>query len=160
MALQLWFLRHGEAEPHDARPDPDRRLTARGEEQSRAAGSALAALEISFQLVLSSPRVRALETARLACEKLAHERVVIDASLSGGFSLDDALGLAAAAGDDRRVLFVGHNPDFEQVVHDLCGATVDLKKGAVAGLRMRGPRQGELVVLLRPRELRVIAQAR
>jgi phosphohistidine phosphatase len=38
MAQQLWFLRHGEAEPHGARPDPERRLTPRGEEQSRAAG--------------------------------------------------------------------------------------------------------------------------
>ncbi len=80
MAQQLWFLRHGEAEPHDARPDPDRRLTLRGEEQSRAAGRALAALEISFQLVLSSPRVRALDTARLACEALDSDEVVIDAS--------------------------------------------------------------------------------
>jgi len=160
MALQLWFLRHGEAEPHDARPDPDRRLTERGEEQSRAAGRALAALEISFQLVLSSPRVRSLDTARLACEELGCERVVINGSLSGGFSLDDALELAAAAGEDKRVLFVGHNPDFEQVLHDLCGADVDMKKGAVAGVRMRGSRRGELLVLLRPRELSLIAQTR
>jgi phosphohistidine phosphatase len=160
MAQQLWFLRHGEAEPHDARPDPDRRLTERGEEQSRVAGRALAALGISFQLVLSSPRVRALDTARLACEELGHERVVIDESLSSGFSLDDALALAAAAGEDKRVLFVGHNPDFEQVVHDLCGGEVDMKKGGVAGLRMRTSRRGELLVLLRPRELTRIAQSR
>ena len=57
MAEQLWILRHGEAEPHDARPDPQRRLTERGEGQSRAAGRALAALELTFQLVATSPRV-------------------------------------------------------------------------------------------------------
>ena len=159
MAQQLWLLRHGEAEPHDARPDADRRLTERGEEQSRVAGQALAALGIPFQLVVSSPRVRALDTARLACESLGHERVVIDDSLSSDFALEDALDLAAGAGDDKRVLLVGHNPDFEQVVHDLTGAAVDLKKGGVAGVRMTGNRRGELLVLLRPRELRLIAAA-
>ncbi len=157
MAQQLWFLRHGEAEPHDARPDCDRRLTARGEEQSRAAGRALATLGISFQLVLSSPRLRALDTARMACEALDSDEVVIDASLSSGFDVDDAVGLAAAAGDDRRLLFVGHNPDFVQVVHDLTGGDVDMKKGGVAAVRMRGRRRGELLVLLRPREISLIA---
>lgn len=151
MASQLWFLRHGEAEPHDARPDAERRLTERGERQSRAAGRALAALELEFQLVVTSPRVRANDTAVLACESLGCEPVV-DERLSGGFELDDALELAHAAGDDKRVLFVGHNPDFPQILLDLTGGRVEMKKGAVAGVRVRG-RRGELIVLLRPREL-------
>lgn len=156
MAQQLWFLRHGEAEPHDARPDADRRLTERGEVQSSAAGRALNALEITFQLVLTSPRIRALDTARLACQELGSD-FVIDEALSSGFGAGDALELAAAGGGDRRVLFVGHDPDFTQVVHDLTGARVDLKKGGVAGVRMQGSRRGELLVLLRPRELALIA---
>jgi phosphohistidine phosphatase len=151
MAQQLWFLRHGEAEPHGARPDPERRLTARGEEQSRAAGRALAALELSFQLVVTSPRVRALDTAKLACEALGCEPIV-DERLSSGFDVDDALELAAAAGEDKRVLFVGHNPDFVQIVGDLTGATIELKKGGIAAVRRHGHR-GELIVLLRPREI-------
>ena len=154
MAQQLWFLRHGEAEPHDARPDPQRRLTPRGEEQSRAAGRALAGFGLSFQLVLTSPLVRALDTARLACEALGGEPVV-DEALGSGFDVDAALELAAAAGADKRVLFVGHNPDFEQVVGELTGATIDLKKGGVAAVRRHG-RRGELIALLRPRELKRI----
>ena len=153
MAQQLWFLRHGEAEPHDARPDADRRLTERGEEQSRAAGQALAALEIVFQLVVTSPRIRALDTARLACLQLGSD-FVVDDTLSSEFSVDDALELAA--GEDQRVLFVGHDPDFTQAVRDLTGARVDLKKGGVAGVRMQGKR-GELLVLLRPREIALLA---
>ena len=155
MAQQLWFLRHGEAEPHGARPDPERRLTPRGEEQSRAAGRALAALELSFQLVVTSPRVRALDTARLACEALGVEPIV-DESLSSGFDVEDALELAAAAGEAKRVLFVGHNPDFVEIVGDLTGGTIDLKKGGVAAVRRHG-RRGELIVLLRPREIERIA---
>ncbi len=151
MAQQLWFLRHGEAEPHGARPDPERRLTPRGEEQSRAAGRALAALELNFQLVVTSPRVRALDTARLACEALGCEHVV-DEALSSGFDVHGALELAAAAGEDKRVLFVGHNPDFAEIVGDLTGAAIELKKGGIAAVRRHGHR-GELIALVRPREI-------
>jgi phosphohistidine phosphatase len=151
MAIQLWFLRHGEAEPHDARPDRDRRLTARGEEQSRAAGRAMAALELTFQLAVTSPRVRALDTLRLACESLACEAVVHE-PLSSDFHAGDAIELARAAGADKRVLLCGHNPDFEQVLHDLAGARLHLKKGAIAAVRLDGHR-ATLLVLLRPREI-------
>jgi len=157
MAQQLWFLRHGEAEPHGARPDSERRLTARGEEQSRAAGRALVALELAFQLVVSSPRVRALDTARLACEILGGEPIV-DEALASGFDVHGALELAAAAGEHKRVLFVGHNPDFAQIVGDLTCAAIELKKGGIAGVRRRGHR-GELIVLMRPRELERITSA-
>lgn len=156
MAAQLWFLRHGEAEPHGARPDEQRRLTKRGETQSRAAGRALAALQLSFQLVATSPRVRSLDTARLACVELGVEAVVHE-PLSSGFELDDTVELLHAAGPDKRLLIVGHNPDFEQVVHDLTGARVDLKKGGIAGVRLRTPRHGELLALMRPREITRIA---
>ena len=152
MAAQLWLLRHGEAEPHGARPDEQRRLTARGEEQSRAAGRALVALEVAFQLVATSPRVRALDTARLACEVLGGEPVVHE-PLSFGFDVAEASELMLAAGADKRVLVVGHNPDFEQVVHDLTGARIALKKGGLAAVRLDGARRGTLLALLRPREL-------
>jgi phosphohistidine phosphatase len=50
------------------------------------------------------------------------------------------------------VLVVGHEPDFSQVVHDLTGARTDVKKGGIVGLRTEGA-HGELIVLLRPREI-------
>jgi phosphohistidine phosphatase len=149
---QLWLLRHGEAEPHGARPDEERELTRRGRDQSLAAGRALAALELTFQMVFTSPKVRALETARLACQSLGGEPVVHE-PLRSGFDAGEALVLLHAAGPDRRVLLVGHDPDFTQVVHDLTGARVDLKKGGVAGIRLGHGARGELVALLRPREL-------
>src|SRR6058998_2454301 len=115
MARQLWLLRHGEAEPHGGASDDDRRLTERGEGQSRAAGRALAALEIAFQAVYTSPKVRARQTAALACDGLGCEAVE-HAPLREGFTAHDALELLHA---DERILVVGHEPDFSQVVHDL-----------------------------------------
>ncbi len=155
MPRQLWLLRHGEAEPHGSRPDADRRLTPRGEAQARAAGSALAALGLEFDLVLTSPRVRARETARLAGEALGVEPADHEA-LSSGFDADEARALLAGHGEDARVLVVGHEPDLSTAVHDLTGGTVQMKKGGVAGVRV-GPGAGELLALLRPRELARVA---
>lgn len=149
MARQLWLLRHGEAVPHDG-DDDARALTERGREQSRAAGRALAALDVAVHVCLTSPKVRARETAELACAELGIEPVE-HAPLRAGFDAGDALELLAGE-PDQRVLVVGHEPDFSQVVHDLTGARVQLKKGGVAGVRMDGG-DGELIVLLRPREL-------
>ncbi len=152
MAQQLWLLRHGEAEPKSARDDRARRLTPRGEGQSRAAGRALAALGLAFGLVVTSPKVRALDTARLACAELGLEPVV-DEVLADDFSRRDALALAHAVRDGGHLLLVGHNPDLPQVVHDLTGARVELKKGGLAAVELTGSARGELVALLRPREL-------
>jgi phosphohistidine phosphatase len=157
MARKLWLLRHGEAEPHDSAPDADRRLTPRGEAQSRTAGRALAALGLEFQMVFTSPKVRARETARLVCEELTAEPIDHE-PLAEGFAASDALELMAAAGDDKRILLVGHEPDFSQVVHDLTGGRIALKKGGVAGIAFDGT-SGHLVALLRPRELDRIAGA-
>ena len=68
-----------------------------------------------------------------------------------GFDAEEALALVQAAGEDRRILLVGHEPDFSQVVYDLTGARIDLKKGGVAGVHIAGA--SELIALLRPREL-------
>jgi phosphohistidine phosphatase len=157
VAQQLWFLRHGEAEPHDAGPDDERELTERGREQSITAGIALGALELTFQFAFTSPKVRAAQTAELACDHLGIEPLEHE-PLRSGFDADEALTLLHAAGDDRRLLLVGHDPDFSQVVHDLTGARIDLKKGGVAGVRIEGG-GSELIALLRPRELDRIAEA-
>jgi phosphohistidine phosphatase len=64
------MLRHAEAVPHGTKPDADRELTPRGRQQAGAAGAALAALGEVFAACYSSPKVRARETAELACAHL------------------------------------------------------------------------------------------
>jgi phosphohistidine phosphatase len=79
------------------------------------------------------------------------------ASLADGFDRDDAWELLLGHEDDARVLAVGHEPSFSQVVLDLTGARVDFKKGGVAAIRMSRT-SAELIVLLRPRELEALAR--
>jgi phosphohistidine phosphatase len=140
----IWFLRHGDAE--DGSDDFARKLTEKGRRQSRDAGAALDALGVELDVCLSSPRVRARETAELACEYLDVE-IAIEERLQGGHF--DALDLAARLDD---VLLVGHEPDFSDAVAALTGARIDMKKGGLAGVE-----DGELKVLLRPKESKLIA---
>jgi phosphohistidine phosphatase len=153
VAQQLWLLRHGEAVPHESKPDPERELTPRGERQSLAAGKGLARLGLEFAACYASPKVRALDTARLACEALNVEPEVRDV-LENGFGADDARELLLEHEADARILVVGHEPSFSQVLYDLTGGRVDFKKGGVAAVRM----PSELIVLLRPRELESLAR--
>jgi phosphohistidine phosphatase len=152
---QLWLLRHGEAVPHESKPDFERELTPRGERQSTAAGAAMARLGLEFAACYTSPLVRAVGTAELACEPLnvtPEKRDVV----GKGFNAEAVNELLAEHADGERILVVGHNPSFEQVVLDLTGARIDFKKGGVAAVRMTAGR-GELLALMRPRELESLA---
>jgi phosphohistidine phosphatase len=143
----IYLLRHGDAEEGDG-DDAARRLTEKGERQARAAGRALAALDTELAACLTSPKLRAAETAGLACEPLGLEPVNADELRGGRF---DALGVAAGRGD---VLLVGHEPDFSEEVARLTGAKVKLRKGGLAVID-----GSTLQALLRPRDLAAIAAA-
>jgi phosphohistidine phosphatase len=140
----LWLLRHADAA--EGAPDDERPLTERGIQQAEAAGQALKQLGVKLDACLSSPKLRALQTAQLACAPLGVE-VTVDRRLAGEpFDINDLV----AGFDD--VLLVGHDPSFTLTLHDLTGAQARMKKGGLAGIA-----KGELVVLMRPTELGAIA---
>lgn len=142
----LWLLRHAEAA--EGEPDDERPLTERGCRQAEAAGLALAHLGVQIDACLSSPKLRAVQTAERACEPLGIE-VALEPALGGEpFDLHE---LTAGRGE---VLLVGHDPSFSLLLHDLTGAQARMKKGGLAAIS-----KGELLVLLRPPELAAIAAA-
>jgi phosphohistidine phosphatase len=143
----IFFLRHGDAEDANG-DDAARRLTPKGERQARDAGRALAALGAELDACLTSPRVRAAETARLACAALPGLEPELTAALSGGAF--DARSLAAGRGD---VLFVGHEPDLSDQLARLTGARAKMRKGGLAIVD-----GSTLQALLRPADLRLIAK--
>jgi phosphohistidine phosphatase len=141
----IYLLRHGDAED-GAGDDSARRLTPKGERQGRVAGEALASLGAGIETCLTSPKVRAAQTARLVCEALGLEPEPATELRGGGF---DALGLAAGRGE---VLMVGHEPDLSAEVARLTGANVRLRKGGLAIVD-----GSTLAALLRPTDLKRIA---
>lgn len=143
----IWLLRHAEAE--DSSPDAERRLTAAGEEQARAAGAALAVLGVRLDACLTSPRVRARDTARLVCEALGGATATEEEALAGGpFDAREV-----ALGHGESVLLVGHEPDFSAAVLRATGAQVRMPKAGLAAID-----RGELKLLLRPAELKALAK--
>ncbi|MGC1166206.1 MAG: histidine phosphatase family protein [Solirubrobacterales bacterium] len=142
----IYLLRHGDADAGDG-DDAARQLTPKGERQARAAGKALFALQAEIESCLSSPKLRAAETAGLACEPLGIEPDTVSELRGGDF---DAPALAAGRGS---ILLVGHEPDFSNEVARLTGARAKLRKGGVAIVD-----GSTLLALLRPADLAAIAR--
>ncbi len=114
--MRLYLVRHAEA----ARGEPDhlRPLTAPGRDAARALGARLAAEGARPDVVLSSPLLRALETAAelaraLGCAVEADER------LAPGATVETVR--AAVAGRGPEVVVVGHQPDCGHVAAELGG---------------------------------------
>ena len=129
-------------------PDDERPLTEKGMRQARAAGAALARLGEHLDNCLSSPKLRAMQTAELACESLGVE-VSREPALGGEpIEVED---LTAGRGN---VLLVGHDPSISLLLHDLTGTHARMKKGGLAAVN-----KGELVAYLRPVDLAAIAFA-
>jgi phosphohistidine phosphatase len=143
----LWLLRHAEAA--DGLPDDQRPLTERGMRQATDAGLALARMGTTIDVCLTSPKLRALQTAQLACDPLGLTPTIEPALSGEPFNVHE---LTAGLGE---VLLVGHDPSFSLTLHDLTGAQSRMRKGGLAGIA-----KGELVTLLRPAELSAIAAAR
>lgn len=141
------MLRHGDAA--DGSPDAERPLTEKGRGQAEAAGRALAALGVELDACVTSPKVRARDTAALACNALGIDPRE-DRRLEGGpFDPRDV-----ADGLGEQVLLVGHEPDFSMAVNRMTGAQVRMRKGGIAAID-----RGELIALLRPAELALLARA-
>ncbi len=143
----IYLLRHGDAEDGNG-DDAVRRLTAKGERQAKAAGRALARMEAEIDVCLTSPRVRAADTAKLACQAFGVEPEIAEELRGGPF---DSLDLGAGRGN---VLLVGHEPDFSGEVARLTSAKVKLRKGGLAIVD-----GSTLVALLRPKDLAAIASS-
>jgi phosphohistidine phosphatase len=143
----IWLLRHGDAEEGGGKPDDERELTDKGRDQSRYAGLALKELGVRLDACLSSPKLRAKQTAELACEPLAVE-VEPDERLAGGDF--DPLELAAGRGE---VMLVGHEPDFSGAVALVTGSRIKFKKGGIAAID-----DHLLHALYRPKDLERMAR--
>lgn len=142
----IYLLRHGDAESDEGAGDAARELTEKGRAQSDAAGRAISRLAFGIDVCLTSPRVRARDTALLTCRHLDLEPEICRPLADGCF---DTLELVAGRGN---VMLVGHEPDLSSEVARLTGSRVKLKKGGLAALELH-----TLRILLRPAELAAIA---
>lgn len=128
--MQLYFLRHGEADwPHWTKPDDERPLTDFGKKEVRQVGKFLNRLGVKPDLIVTSPLPRALQTAEVAAEVLK-TKLRQDEALEPGFGISE-LGTVLKRHPSKVLMLVGHEPDFSSVISALTGAFVKLSKAGL-----------------------------
>ena len=153
--MDLILLRHGKAEDRNSGGDSARALVEKGHQQARRAAKLLMASEMLPEIVLTSPLVRARQTADVFCETSGVPGAVIQGWLACGMSPELAIRELAAFQDFKRVAIVGHEPDFSSLIEwvlGVSGGSVEVKKASLACLRVRPPtRHGTLRFLIPPK---------
>lgn len=163
--MRVYFLRHGIAvEPDEWRGrDFDRPLTREGIARMEREARAVAGLSLDLDVIVTSPLLRARQTAEIVAERLKlRERLVEDERLGNGFDVKSCAAILAAHEDAESVMLVGHEPSFSTTVGQLAGgAYVEIKKGALAGLELSGPdsARGTLICLIPPKVLAALGKA-
>jgi phosphohistidine phosphatase len=162
--MEIYAVRHGIAidrEDPKCPPDPERYLTEEGIEKTKRVAAAVAALGASPDLLLSSPYVRAMQTAEIFASALDYSKQKIrrtDLLLPGA---EPSLFFRELAKDKQTsTLFVfGHAPQLDDIIAAALGAKqhiTSLKKAGVALIELKrvSPPNGQLVWLAPPKLLR------
>ena len=132
--LELYVLRHADAGDPAAWTGDDaaRPLSSKGRRQSKRLGRLLKDLDTRPDVVLTSPRLRASDTARLVARSIG-ARTSVDDRLGGAFGPKELAALVAGLGPTvQGVMIVGHDPDFSEIVSWLVGGRIEMRKGALA----------------------------
>jgi len=133
--IALHLLRHAHAgDPMRwTGDDAARPLSEKGRRQAQRLGTLLASYPDAPDLFITSPKVRAAQTAEIVAARLGGVRVVVDDRLAWGVGLEVVADVLLAAGDSERPCLVGHDPDFSELLGELLGlAPVPMRKGAIA----------------------------
>jgi phosphohistidine phosphatase len=131
--LELLVLRHSDAGDSAAwtRPDDERPLSPKGLRQAARTARWLVALDRPPDTIISSPKVRAAQTAAAVAEAFGMS-VTADERLAGPLDIGVLEEILRDAGAVTRPLIVGHDPDFSELVGLLTGASIEMRKGALA----------------------------
>ena len=165
--MDIYFLRHANAgEPKiSAAKDAKRPLDKLGIEQSHDVGRALAALDTTVDVILSSPLRRATQTAAVIANEIGYEdKVVIDPALLPGASFQQFKELLSRHSRKESIMVVGHNPSMTEFLNltlfaDARHDAIEMKKGAVARVEKIGRQTAVLKWCIPPKAVRLIQQA-
>lgn len=162
--MEIYILRHGIAVERGTpgyKNDSERPLTKEGEEKVHQIASSMLAMGLKFDLILSSPYVRAARTAQIVAAELDEKVRFTDFLKPGG----NALALIRQINDEKpqRVLLVGHEPDLSQLISLLVtgggDAPIELKKGGLCKMtaeKLAFSQCATLNWLLTPKQIRLM----
>lgn len=166
--MELYIMRHGIALPGDApgvSSDGERPLTQKGVKRVRKVAKGLLSLQVSFDRILTSPLLRARQTAQVIAEVLSvEERMQEIPELAPEGLVEELMTRLADYREEKRILLVGHQPLLGETASLLLcrSKTVEvrLKKGGLCCLEVDDLRSETPAVLhwmLTPKHLRLLA---
>jgi phosphohistidine phosphatase len=138
---ELHLLRHAHAGDPEGwtGDDASRPLSAKGEAQSDHIGAFLESVGFTADVIVSSPKLRARQTAEIVARHLGLD-VRMDDRLAAGFDAATVDAILADLGNPARPLLVGHDPDFSELLGSLVRSDgLTMKKGAIARVDVAGP---------------------
>ncbi len=164
--IELYLIRHGVAAARgDEWPDDTKRpLTPRGTARLRKESAALDKLRVSFDQILTSPLVRARQTATALAESLAHKPpIAVADALAPGAAPAQVIEEIGRLLRGRRIALVGHEPGIGELAARLLGGRmpIEFKKGAICRIDVETlppAKPGHLVWYATPRMLRLIGR--
>lgn len=140
--MLLYFLRHAEAED-EVTTDFDRRLTPKGLEQADKAGKFCVRFGLVPDIILSSPVVRAEQTAKAVSKRLDDREVVVERWIACGMTPHACLESLAAYVRFDHVMLVGHEPDFGETISAFTGgSSINIRKASLTAVDMPRLRAG------------------
>ena len=131
-------------------------MSDKGRKQSKRLGEHLSTIGFKADVFITSPKLRAAQTAELVAESFK-AKIATDDRLAGDVDANTVDAILADAGDPGRAVIVGHDPDFSELLSTLAGARLDMKKGAFATIEIERPLRagrGSLRWLLPPDALK------
>jgi phosphohistidine phosphatase len=137
--IALHLLRHAHAgDSHWTGDDAARPLSDKGRHQAERLARLLATLDEAPDLFITSPRVRAAQTADIVAKALGTP-VILDERVAGPLDTDTVDAILLAAGPAQRPCLVGHDPDFSELLGELLGVpAIPMRKGAIARIDLPG----------------------
>ena len=154
--MELYFLRHAIAAPHGAKGfarDADRPLTEEGEEKMRRIAKGMLSLDLTFDLILSSPFVRARQTAEIAARTFSLEKKLkFSDHLAVGGNMKELIDeLKRDYGKLESIMLVGHEPSMSRTISFLISGDPDIsitmKKAGLCKLTIEALRYGRCATL-------------
>ena len=164
--MEIYLIQHGKAYAEDQ--DPERSLTPVGEGQVRSSGKALKKLGVDVDLIVSSPKKRARQTAEIMAGELGYpkEEIEVTKSLEPLAPCEDAIAYLKQFMDRGRVLLAGHLPSLGDIASNVMSEgppiSIHFEMGGVCRIDVEAlpTHKGDLRWILTPTQLRLLVEGK
>ncbi len=162
--MEIYLVRHGAA--YEKEEDPERHLNSDGVNQCHLTGKALKRLDIQPDLIVSSPKARARQTAEIIAEEVGYlrEEIKVTETLVPTAFTQDTISYLNDFAKVERIMLAGHLPLLGHLASELLVNTPEIsfyfEPGAVCYINTEQPHtfSGDFRWFLTPEQLRIIAQ--